>query len=62
MPNYYKPEYTTLNKETTYNCEADSKCSCTNLYGRTTYDKMMYNWIINGVKPFENNTTKTSDK
>ena len=62
MPNYYKPEYTTLNKETSYNCGADSKCSCTTLYGRTNYDKMMYNWIINGTKPSFNNTTATYNK
>lgn len=55
---YYKNAYSTLNKETSYNCESDSKCTCTNLYGRTEYDKMMYKWATTGTGLPDNLTAK----
>jgi hypothetical protein len=45
----YKRSYSTLGKETNYNCSSNSQCSCKTLYGRTEFDKMMYNWVTNGT-------------
>ena len=45
----YKRSYSTLGKETDYNCASDSQCSCKTLYGRTNFDKMIYQWVTTGT-------------